>query len=464
MLLLKSYNRDDAIIMPFIPHTDTEIQEMLEEIGVATIEQLYDEIPAAIRNSSLLNLSQGLTELELKQLIAKKLQKDVNGLCFIGAGSYEHHIPAVVSAMISRGEFLTAYTPYQAEASQGNLQLIYEYQTMIASLMGLDVANASVYDGANALTESVLMAIRVNKGPEKTVLIPRTVHPAYRRVVKSIVRQQNIVVHEVDFDIKKGQTTLPQLALQDDKNICALVIPQPNFFGVLEEVDLLTDWAHAKNAIAIGLVNPTAMSLLKEPGQWGKKGVDIACGEGQPLGIPVSSGGPYFGFMACRKQYIRQMPGRIVGRTTDVQGKEGFTLTLQAREQHIRRAKATSNICTNQGLIVTAATVYMSLLGSAGLKQVAKASHYNARNLLEKLMKTNGAKQLFESSFFHEFAVATRASPILIQSKMAEAGIQAGFDLSQDYPELPPSLLICATETKTDEDLERYSRELRYSE
>ncbi len=447
--------------MPFIPHTKTETEEMLRDIGVSNINQLYEEIPESLRNHTMLNIPEGLTELELKQLIAKKLWEDRIGRCFIGAGAYEHHIPAAVAAIISRGEFLTAYTPYQAEASQGNLQLIYEYQTMIASLMGLEVSNASVYDGASALTEAILMAIRLKKQQEKIVLIPRTVHPAYRRVVKSIVSQQDIIVHELDFNLDTGKTAFSALKAFENENIAALIIPQPNFFGILEEVDELTNWAHTHNALAIGVVNPIAVSLLKEPGQWGNQGADIACGEGQPLGIPLTSGGPYFGFMACRRKDIRQMPGRIVGRTIDVAGKEGFTLTLQAREQHIRRAKATSNICTNQGLMVTAATVYMSLLGGKGLQQVAKASHKGAEKLLNQLEVSSLAKRVFNSPYFHEFVIRTSNPIEIVQERMEEAGIQAGYNLKNDYPELEDALLVCVTETKMNKDLEDYCHLLR---
>jgi glycine dehydrogenase subunit 1 len=450
--------------MPFIPHTEADIKEMLQEIGVDSLDQLYDEIPTSLRTNNLPNIPEGLGEFEVKKLISRKLSADKNGVCFIGAGSYEHHIPAVVSALISRGEFLTAYTPYQAEASQGNLQLIYEYQTMIASLVGLDAANASVYDGASALTEAILMAVRANKHKEKIVILPKTIHPAYRYVVKTIVSQQGITVHEIDYDPDTGKVAIENLEKFNEEKISALVIPQPNFFGVLEDVDQLTDWAHAQHSLAIALVNPIAMSLLKEPGKWGQNGADIACGEGQPLGIPLVSGGPYFGFMACKSKYVRQMPGRIVGRTTDKSGKQGFTLTLQAREQHIRRAKATSNICTNQGLMVTAATIYMSLLGPNGLRQVAAASHEGANNLLGKLSDTGMVKRMFSAAFFHEFVISLKVPAASVLEFLAKNGIQGGYDLASDYPELGHALLVCVTETKTDEDLANYYRYVKAME
>lgn len=447
--------------MPYIPHTDEETKAMLQAIGVQSIEELYEEIPASLRKNALPNIPEGLTEFEITALLQQQLKEDKLGTCFIGAGAYEHHIPAAVSSLISRGEFLTAYTPYQAEASQGNLQLIYEYQTMIASLMGMDVANASVYDGACALAEAILMAIRINKQKDKLILLPRAVHPAYRRVVKSIVRLQNVMVEEIDFDLKSGQTLLQTLEPYSKKSIAALVIPQPNFFGTLEEVDDLTNWGHQQGALVIGVVNPTSVALLKEPGQWGEKGADIACGEGQPLGIPLTSGGPYFGFMACKMPYIRQMPGRIVGRTVDSEGKQGFTLTLQAREQHIRRSKATSNICTNQGLMVTAATIYMSLVGAEGLRQTAAASHANAVTLFKKLTHVDQVESVFTKPFFHEFVIRFKKPIATIVERLGQCNIQGGFDLSKDYPELGHALLVCATDTKSSEDLTHYSQALR---
>jgi glycine dehydrogenase subunit 1 len=448
--------------MPFIPHTKAETDEMLCEIGVKSIEELYDEIPKSLRYNAPLNIPEGLTEQEVKQLLSKKLKQDHIGSCFLGAGAYEHHIPAAVSDLISRGEFLTAYTPYQAEASQGNLQLIYEFQTMIASLMGLDASNASVYDGASALTEAILMAVRVNKSSNRVIIMPRTVHPAYRRVVRSIVSAQNIQIQEIDFESETGQTQMSALAPYKNSNVAAVVIPTPNFFGVLEDVDQLTNWAHRHGALAIGVVNPIAMSLLKEPGQWGEEGADIACGEGQSLGIPLASGGPYFGFMACKMKYVRQMPGRIVGRTVDQEGKEGFTLTLQAREQHIRRAKATSNICTNQGLMVTMATIHMSLLGAEGLRQVAGSSHAGAVKLLNHLQTQKLGQRIFGAPFFHEFAI--RLNPPSIEPVLAALeleGIQAGYDLSKEYPELGAALLVCVTETKSEDDLVNYVAALK---
>ncbi len=372
--------------------------------------------------------------------------------------AYEHHIPAAVWQIATRGEFYSAYTPYQAEASQGTLQVLYEYQTMMANLMAMEVSNASLYDGASALAEAVLMAVRANpKSASKRVLMPRTVHPAYRRVVRNIVRNQGIELPELPYDPATGATSLEALAAYRGGDVAALVIPQPNFFGVLEDVDALTDWAAANGALAIAVVNPTAMALLKPPGEWGGRGADIACGEGQPLGIPLCSGGPYFGFLCCRMEHVRQMPGRIVGATTDSEGRRGFVLTLQAREQHIRRSKATSNICTNQGLMVTAAAIYLSLLGAAGLSDVAAACHGNTLALLEGLTALPGVERRFGAPLFHEAVVTLPVDAAELLKLLARDGIVGGVALGGDYPELGSrALLVCATETKTRGDMDAY--------
>src|SRR3569623_436762 len=376
--------------MPFIPHTEREVREMLDAIGVDSVAALFDEIPAALR-AGLQEVPAGLPELEVARRMKARAAADDGTLCFIGAGAYEHHIPAAVWEITTRGEYYTAYTPYQAEARQGTLQLLYEYQTMMAGLTGMDVSNASLYDGASALAEAVLMAVRANRrSKSKRILMPATVHPHYRKVVHAIVHAQGVAQVEVPYCGKAGHVLPCAQKAFAGQDFAALVIPQPNFFGVLEEVDVLTDWAHANGALVIGVVNPIALALLTPPGEWGGAGADIACGEGQPRGAPLSSGGPYFGFMCCRQEWVRQMPGRIVGRTVDVEGKPGFTLTLQAREQHIRRSKASSNICTYQGLVVTAATIYMSLVGAEGLERVAAASHANTARLKELLAAVPG--------------------------------------------------------------------------
>lgn len=442
--------------MPFIPHTKEDVAEMLASIGAKTIEELFDEIPKELISDELTGVPPGLSEMEITRLMMARATQDGFYQNFIGAGAYEHHIPAAVWQITTRGEFYSSYTPYQAEASQGTLQLLYEYQSMMASLTGMDVSNASMYDGATALAEAALMAVRSHKSSRR-ILIPQTVHPVYRQVVRAIVSNQKIEVVELPYCTECGQILPESLANSNHEDFAALVIPQPNFFGVLEQVDALTDWAHSKNAFAIGVVNPTTLAVLTPPGEWGSKGADIAVGEGQPLGIPLSSGGPYFGFMACKNELVRQMPGRIIGRTTDLDDKEGFVLTLQAREQHIRRSKATSNICTNQGLMVTAATIFMSLVGPEGLRRVAAQSHANTLELIEQLVKIKGVERTFSGPVFHE-APLTLSQPVAdVLNKLKQKGILGGYNLQGQYPELGNTLLVCATETKTESDLRNYA-------
>jgi glycine dehydrogenase subunit 1 len=448
--------------MPFIPHTEDEVKQMLEAIGVNSIDQLFDEIPAALRQESLEQVPTRMSEMEVSRLMHARAKQDHTDLCFLGAGAYEHHIPAAVWEITTRGEYYTAYTPYQAEASQGTLQLLYEFQSMLTQLTGMDVSNASLYEGASALAEAVLMAVRGNrKSKAKRILMPRSVNPVYRKVVNSIVSNQGIVIEELAIDPQGGHLS-PGSLPNDPGDFTALVIPQPNFFGVLEEVDTLTDWAHQHGALVVAVVNPTSLAILAPPGDWGSEGegADIVCGEGQPLGIPLSSGGPYFGFMCCKSALVRQMPGRIIGKTTDLEGKEGFALTLQAREQHIRRSKATSNICTNQGLMTTAATIYMSLLGPEGLETVASNSHANTQLLKQKLTAIKGVDAVFNRPEFHETALRLNVPVSKVIKQLSQTGIVAGFDLSADYPELENCILICATETKTEQDLDTFTKAL----
>ncbi len=443
--------------MPFIPHTEEDVAAMLAAIGVADIEQLFDEIPPELRFGELTEIPAALSEMETARLMEARSQQDGRPVCFLGAGAYDHHIPAAVWQLASRGEFYTAYTPYQAEASQGTLQLLYEYQSMMTALTAMEVSNASLYDGASALAEAVLMAVRANrKSKSKRVLLPRTLHPAYRRVVHNIVHNQGIELLELPFDQAGGHTDPSALEAYNGEDIAALVIPQPNFFGVLEEVGELTDWARENSVFSIAVVNPIALALLQPPGEWGTEGVDICCGEGQPLGAPLSSGGPYFGFLCCRKSLVRQMPGRVVGRTTDLDGKEGFTLTLQAREQHIRRSKATSNICTNQGLMVTAATIHMALQGGEGLQRTASACHANTRELVAALSATSSIEPLFNRPVFHEQVLRLPLPAEELLHALAAQNILGGLDLSHDYPELGSAMLVCATEKRTQDEIAGY--------
>jgi glycine dehydrogenase subunit 1 len=360
---------------------------------------------------------------------------------------------------VTRGEFYSAYTPYQAEASQGTLQTIYEFQTMMASLTGLQVSNASLYDGATAVAEASLMAVRANRRSKSArILLPRTLHPHYRDVTIATASNQGLKFEELPYDRASGQVTLSALSAFDGQDITAVVIQQPNFFGVMEDIDALTDWAHAHGALLVAVVNPTSLALLKPPGQWGAKGADIAVGDGQPLGCPLSSGGPYFGFMTTRMEHVRQMPGRIVGGTVDLDGRPGFTLTLQAREQHIRRAKATSNICTNQGLLMMAGTVYLALMGAEGLERVAAASMARTEQLAQALTAMGGVRRAFSRPVFHEIVLTLDRPVAAVLAALAERDIQGGLDLSEYYPELGNALLVCATETKTQADIEAYAR------
>ena len=445
--------------MPFIPHTEEETRKMLDAIGVSNIDELFDEIPADLINEKLDYVPPAMDEAGIRRLCKNSAQSDGHYVNFIGAGAYEHHIPAAVWQVATRGEFYSAYTPYQAEASQGTLQLLYEYQTMMASLTAMEVSNASLYEGASALAEAVLMSVRAQRNKYR-ILMPETINPAYRETTETIVKNQGITISNIDYSGDTGTIDLVQLNDQFTDDVAALVIPQPNYFGALEQVDELVDLAHKQGCLVIAVVNPLSLAILKAPGEWGENGADIVVGEGQPLGIPLSSGGPYFGFMCCTQKIVRQMPGRLIGRTLDAEGKQGFTLTLQAREQHIRRSKATSNICTNQGLMVTAATLYMSLMGPAGMAQAAKASHANTRLLVEKLTAIDGVEVVFNSPFFHE-CVLRIDYPLddLVHAITAE-GIIAGMPLGADFEGLQDCLLVCATELRTEEEMDNFALHL----
>jgi glycine dehydrogenase subunit 1 len=447
--------------MPYIPHTSEDTKKMLTAIGVDTIDALFDEIPSALQYAGFQNIPVGLSEMDMLKEAHHLANKNRNGVCFIGAGCYEHHIPAAVWDIASRGEFLTAYTPYQAEASQGTLQLLYEYQTMICELTGMDVSNASMYDGATALAEAVLMAVRLNKHSKSNrILIAGTVHPFYRATIETIVRNQHIELITLPYDPQQGITARSSLEQYNSEDVTALVIAQPNFFGCLEQVDQLTNWAHEHKIISVACVNPVSLALLKPPGLWGAHGVDIACGEGQPLGSPMASGGPYFGFLSTRMAHVRQMPGRLIGRTVDKEGKPGFSLTLQAREQHIRRAKATSNICTNQGLLVTAATIHMSLLGGEGLRQVAAQCHQNTHELVETLSQIEGVEPVFKAPYFHEALLKINYPVDKLLHQLAAAGIAGGYAPAEHYPQLANTLLVCATEMRTSEEIAQFAKAL----
>ena len=447
--------------MPFVPHTQSDVRAMLERIGASAVEDLFDEIDARLRGADFGALPEGESEMAMLAELTARARRDETGPCFLGAGCYDHHIPAAVWDLAGRGEFLTAYTPYQAEASQGTLQLIYEYQSMMAALTGLEVSNASVYDGGSALAEAVLMAVRARKrarrpaaeGDVVRVAVPGACHPLYLDAARSIVRNQGIELVETGCaaDGTAAQGALDAAA--EAGAFAAVVVQQPNFFGVIEPVDELVAWADGHGASTIAVVNPVALGLLKPPGEWNGGGVDIACGDGQPLGVPMASGGPSFGFLCTRLRHVRQMPGRLVGRTLDSAEKTGFTLTLQAREQHIRRGKATSNICTNQGLLVTAATIHMALLGARGLRAVAAACHERTRELVAALTAIDGVERRFPAPFFHECALDVGRPADAVASALAAAGVVGGLPLGRHRPELANCLLVCATEKRTPADI-----------
>ena len=444
--------------MPFFPHTEQDLASMLRSVGVGSIEALFDEIPRELWCGGLDSVPPAMNELAVTRLMTERAEGDGGELNFIGAGAYSHHIPAAVWQIATRGEFYSSYTPYQAEASQGTLQVLYEFQTMMASLTGMDASNASLYDGATALAEAILMAVRVKRGARR-VLVAGTLHPFYRRAAGAIVAQQGIELVDLPYCTAGGDTPAGAIDARAH-DTAAVVIPQPNFFGVLEDADALTERAHEVGALVVAVCNPLALALLEPPGRWGDRGADICCGEAQPFGIPLSGGGPYLGYLTSKQALIRQMPGRIVGRTEDADGKPGFTLTLQAREQHIRRAKATSNICTNQGLMATAATIYLALTGAEGLGRIAAACHANAAALCDRLGALPGVSPAFSGPFFHERVLRLPAPAASILDRLRDFGIQGGYDLSIDHPEIGDAILVCATEVMTESDLDRYAAAL----
>ncbi|MBT3609572.1 MAG: aminomethyl-transferring glycine dehydrogenase subunit GcvPA [Gammaproteobacteria bacterium] len=448
--------------MPFIPHTQADVDDMLAEIGVPDIDSLFDEIPNELTSDRLDHVPEGMSELAMLQHMAERAEQDQGYTCFLGGGSYDHHIPSAVWDLTTRGEFMTAYTPYQAEASQGTLQLIYEYQSMMVALTGMDVSNASVYDGASGLAEAVLMAIRANKKNKSgRVLIAQTVHPHYTQTTRNIVQNQNVVIEALPLG-EGGVLDMSALAsiAADGNTPGAIVIQQPNFFGRMEDVDALTNWAHEQNTLVIAVVNPMSLGVLKPPSEWGEKGADIVCGDGQPFGVPMASGGPSFGFICSRKEFMRQLPGRIIGKTEDLDGRTGYALTLQAREQHIRRGKATSNICTNQGLLVTAGTIYMSLMGPQGIRETALTCHRRAVELQQRLLQIDGVEEFFTGPFFHEFALRLPIPAVQVVEAMMAEGVLPGLVLSDfsdgnlDHAE--HGLLVAVTEKRTNAEIEKY--------
>ncbi len=438
--------------MNYSPHTQKDKKAMLDTIGVSSVEELLTAIPQPLRLKEL-DLPEGMSELELTRLVSEKAAKNWSTkklTSFLGAGAYEHYIPQVVESMISRGEFLTAYTPYQAEASQGVLQAIYEYQSLICELTGMDVANASMYDGASALAEAVVLSLR--ETGRARVIFSGSLHPEYKQVVKTYVEGDKAELVEIPHT--GGSFNEAELKKQLNDDTACVIVQNPNFFGCVEKVEAIESLCHSRGALLILCVNPVSLGALKSPGEYN---ADIAVGEGQPLGIPLNYGGPYLGFFAVNYKHMRKMPGRIAGMTKDLEGKRGYVLTLQAREQHIRREKATSNICTNEGLMALAACVYLSLVGKEGIKEIARQNILKSHYLKDKIVKLTGYELMFRGPFFNEFVVRCGKDPDKIIANLLKHGVIGGLPLARFYPDMKNCMLICATETKTKEELDRFA-------
>ncbi len=438
--------------MPFIPNTDADRKAMFERIGVNNFAELISNIPDELKFKRDLDLPDPVSELEISRIIQKKAlsSKSTNdSISFLGGGAYDHFIPAAVNHIISRPEFYTAYTPYQAEVSQGTLQAIYEYQSMIAELMAMKVANASMYDGGSALAEAALMAVSETR--RKKILISKSVHPYYCQVIKTYCFGQAIEIELIN--IEQGRTSLADLRSKIDTDTAAVIIEHPNFLGYLEKVFEISNLVRENKALFITSNDPISLGILEPPGAYD---VDIATGEGQCLGNPLNFGGPYLGIFASKQKYVRKMPGRIAGATTDTEGRRGFVLTLQAREQHIRRAKATSNICTNQALNALAATVYLALMGKKGIQNVADLCLQNSHYLADKIAQIGGYKLNFTSPFFKEFVITTPMPPKKIIDALNKKNVFAGIDLSLFDYGLKNEMLVAVTEKRTKDEMDMF--------
>jgi glycine dehydrogenase subunit 1 len=435
----------------YIPNIDSDERLMLDSIGVKSIEDLFVDIPKELRLGRKLDIRSPLSELELSSHMKKldNANKSTDDLvCFLGAGAYDHYIPSIVRHLAMRSEFYTAYTPYQPEISQGTLQVIFEYQTMICGLTGMDVTNASMYDGATACVEAAMMA--VENARRSSIIVSKTVHPEVRKVLKSYLKFRDVEVIEVDM--ADGVTDVEKLKPLVEAGTAGVIVQNPNFFGIIEDLTDVEKITHANKAVLIDYVDPISLGILKSPAE---SGVDIAVGDGQSLGNSLNFGGPYLGFLATTSKLMRKMPGRIVGQSEDVDGKRAFVLTLQAREQHIRRYKATSNICSNQGLNALMATIYMTTMGKQGLKEVAEQSAKKAHYAMKQLTKNGKFKPLFNKPFFKEFAVAGNSSGNLVNNELLKNNILGGFELDKEYPELKNGLLLCVTEKRTKEEIDK---------
>ncbi|WP_077368797.1 aminomethyl-transferring glycine dehydrogenase subunit GcvPA [Anaerosalibacter sp. Marseille-P3206] len=437
---------------PYIPNTSDDEKRMLEVIGAESVESLFSDIPDEVKLNRALNLPNSMSELEVRNILTKlsKENKTTNDLtCFLGAGAYDHYIPSVVNHVISRSEFYTSYTPYQAEISQGTLQYIFEYQTLIANLTGMDVSNASLYDVGSGLGEAAIMATNITRKDE--IVVSKTVHPDSRRVLKTYAHVQGLKVIEIDET--DGVTNLEELEKNIGKNTAAVIVQNPNFFGIIEDVKSVEEITHSnKKTMLVVSVDPISLGILKSPGELG---ADIVVGEGQSLGLPLNFGGPYLGFIATTQKNMRKLSGRIVGESVDADGNRAFVLTLQAREQHIRREKATSNICSNQGLNTLASAVYMVAMGKNGLKEVATQSALKAHYAYNSMINTGKYKPLFDKPFFKEFAVTSDIRGDKIKDELLKDNIIGGFLLDTYYPQYKDGILYCVTEKRTKEEIDK---------
>lgn len=435
----------------YIPNTNEDIKKMLDTIGVNSIDDLFNDIPKEVQLDRELNLGETLSELEITKIIKElgNKNKSIDELtCFLGAGAYDHYIPSVIKHMVSRSEFFTAYTPYQPEISQGTLQVIFEYQTMLCDLTGMDVANASMYDGPTACTEAAIMATAAKK--RKTVVVSKSVQPETREVMKTYFKFRDIEL--IEIDTKDGVTDIEKLREAVDKKTAAVVVQNPNFFGIIEDLTEVEKITHESKALLIDYVDPISLGILKKPSE---QGVDIVVGEGQALGNKLNFGGPYIGFLATTSKNVRKMPGRIVGQTVDADGKRSFVLTLQAREQHIRRYKATSNICSNQGLNVLVAAIYMTTMGKEGLKEVAMQSMQKSHYAYRQMTSSGKFKPLFDKPFFKEFAIISDIDSAKINEELLKNNILGGYELGKAYEELNNGMLFCVTEKRTKEEIDK---------
>mgnify|MGYP001068512698 CR=1 FL=1 len=429
----------------FIPHTEAERKQMLKIIGKEKIDDLFTDVPEQFRFPRL-NLPPALNEMQALDFINKFANSNYesdNAICFLGAGAYNHYIPAAVDYILRHGEFFTAYTPYQSEISQGTLQAIFEFQTLIAKLTGMDLSNASHYDGATAAAEACLTAYHYFRGKKTKFVLSPSLNPQYRATITTYlsgIKENLIVGDDPTNDPLQSPSILTKFI---DENTSLVIVQYPDFFGRIFDFTQLADIVHEKGALFAVAVNPIALGLLKPPGDFG---ADIVVGEGQPLGIPLSFGGPYLGFFAANKKFVRKMSGRLVGETKDTKGRRGYVLTLTAREQHIRRGKATSNICTNQSLMALAATVYLSVLGKSGFHRVSELCYHRAHYAAERINKVDGYKVLTSSPFFHEFIVKCPKSVNLINKQLLQEGIIGGYELEKDYPSLKNCMLLAVTE------------------